>query len=162
MQCLNCGKEVASNARSCKFCKADLEVLPDISPDEMLQMLKDAGLDEVAQEQLRKLAEETDSPDEFANALMLGDCPKCGSKKVEDCGEVEGVEDLTVGQCLDCGLRWCSECGYHLKKDELECPHWRVCKVCPDEEDCPHILDATECKKVVKWMKSAGVARREA
>ncbi len=160
MQCLNCGKEVVSTARNCPFCKADLEVMPDIPPDELLQMLKDAGLDEVTQEHLRLLADETDSPDEFANALLLGDCPACGSKKVEDCGEVEGINDLTVGRCLDCGVRWCAECGYHLKKDELECPHWDVCHKCADEDDCPHILDATECKKVAKWMKSAGVTRR--
>lgn len=154
MLCLNCGKKVASTATSCKFCKMKFEAQPQLDHDELVQLLNDAGVDADLQEEMRQLAQDAGSADEFANSIFLGDCPKCGSKKVENCDEVKGIENVTVGHCLDCGLFWCSECGYHLKKGEKECPHWKVCGKCPDEDDCPYIVDATECEKVATWSRT--------
>ncbi len=37
------------------------------------------------------------------------------------------------------------------------CPHWTACVDCKAEEDCPYVVDTTECPKVRKWMQSMGL-----
>ena len=157
MICWNCGKEVPKGAKSCKHCESKIEDLPDISPAELGPMLAAAGLTEDMLKEMRELAGEAKSADEFANMMFVGDCPKCGSKNVGNCEETRGIEDVTVGRCFDCGLMWCAECGYQLKKGETGCPHWAICKACPQDEDCPFVADTSGCPKVAGWMESVGL-----
>lgn len=161
MICWNCGKEVPKGAKSCKHCESKVEDLPDMSPEELGQMLTAAGVDENMLKEIRELAGKAGSAEEFANAIFIGDCPKCGSHNVGNCEETRGIEDVTVGRCFDCGLLWCAECGYELKKGDTGCPHWALCKDCVQQEDCPFVVDTTECPTVGKWMASVGLPRRE-
>ena len=161
MICWNCGKEVPKGAKSCKFCESKIDDLPAMSPDELGQLLAASGMDEDTMEGMRRLVDEVGSAEEFANAIFVGDCPKCGSRNVGNCEETRGIENVTVGRCFDCGLFWCTECGYELKKDDTNCPHWTVCEACGEEEACPFMADMTECPKVGEWMESVGLLRGE-
>ena len=74
------------------------------------------------QEGLFTLIEKHDNVDEFISAVMVGECPKCGSEKTRDAEDIKSMDDATVGVCMDCGYVWCLECGEPL--DEWPCPHW--------------------------------------
>jgi len=79
MICWNCGKEVPKGARSCKYCESKVEDLPDMSREELGQMLTAAGVDENILKKISEHAGKAGSEEEFADAIFGGDCPKCGS-----------------------------------------------------------------------------------
>lgn len=157
MICLNCGKEVPDKARSCKHCESKIDHDFPLKVEDLQKILLESGLTPEMLEEMGHEARKHNSAQEYANAIFVGTCPKCGSENVSDCDEMDGVEDVTVGRCFDCGLFWCTECGYQLKKGEKHCPHWTACDGCKEEEDCPHIVDTTQCPRVRKWMQSMGL-----
>ena len=70
-----------------------------------------------------------DTPPALISSLMVGNCPKCESKKTTDCENEMGINDICVGKCVQCGYLWCLECG---KKYEGKCCSCMGC--CPHEE----------------------------
>jgi hypothetical protein len=79
------------------------------------------------QDYFQKAFKQTSTLDGFLSALMVGNCPSCGSTKTRDCDE-SPLHDITVGICLDCHHMWCLECGYKLIT--WPCPHWEICDEC--------------------------------
>ncbi len=93
--------------------------------------------------------------DFFISQIMVGDCPKCGSKNTHDCegpdfyldsnspkqvvktgsecGVARELEDPTIGHCDSCDHLWCIECGSMLAIDDKACGHWAVCEECSKE-----------------------------
>lgn len=106
------------------------------------------------QDYLKKIVEESPSEEQFITAIMVGECPKCGSANTVDCDEIQGIEDPTLGLCRNCGYFWCLECGFHLISGII-CGHWEICKECgvdKDEfEDCG--IPLWECEDIKKWLE---------
>lgn len=108
---------------------------------------------------LKKCFEETTTEEEFLSAILVGDCPECGSKRTIDCTDIEGVDDPTLGLCKDCGYFWCIECGSRLISS-FNCGHWEVCDKCNEKKDefgaCG--VMAWECERIDEWlMKDSSV-----
>ena len=123
MKCWNCKRESPKGARVCVHCEASLE---DVPSAEEIRAVKEARkqLPPEALEEMRKLAMGADSADEFANQIMVGDCPKCGGSNTGDCDKDPEIENILVGRCYDCGQYWCTDCGRLLKRTALHCPCW--------------------------------------
>lgn len=95
------------------------------------------------QKELRKALEEStaESGEEFSSEILIGPCPRCGSKKTRDCERIVGIDDPTIGFCKSCGFLWCSECGSPLRSSII-CGHWEICNNCGNLKDedgfCEH------------------------
>lgn len=68
------------------------------------------SLDEETRKFLISQMEKATDVREFTRAIMVGDCPKCGSAKTVDGDDLPGG-NICVGTCLSCGYSWCLECG---------------------------------------------------
>ncbi len=62
--------------------------------------------------------------EEFANRILVGPCPNCGSEQTGDCEADPEINDLLVGRCYECGQLWCTECGNALTRKNLQCDCW--------------------------------------
>jgi hypothetical protein len=156
MKCWNCDKEIPAGAKSCKFCEAKVKRdEPDISPKEAMSALQAAGLTGEMLDEMKELARNAETAEEFADSIFIGNCPKCGSEEVANCEETSEIEDVTVARCFGCGLFWCSECGYEMKAGETECPHWKLCEACAEQEDCPYLMETDGCPKIAEWLEAA-------
>ena len=160
MICENCGKEIPDRAKSCQYCEATVDDELDMAPGEIMGALEAAGLNEEMLGEMKELAKKAGTAEEFADMIFIGSCPKCGSDNVANCEETRGIEDETVARCFQCGLIWCAECGHELKAGEAECPHWNICAKCEQEEDCPHIMETSECPQIAQWVKSTTASRK--
>lgn len=105
------------------------------------------GIDPKAHLEAMRIREEAEN---FANRLMIGNCPRCGSERTKDCAEVVGLEDPLINSCLGCGFMWCNECGHELIGND--CPHWTVCDGCEKQDEkgsCPSYgPDISECPSI--------------
>jgi len=118
--------------------------------DEILRIW--ASLPKDIQETLKKAVDESSAvtEEQFIAEIMIGECPKCGSKNTKDCEEIEGIEDLTVGLCMNCGFLWCSECGRPLVHG-TSCKHWEICDECEEADEMGMCdIDPIECEKLNK------------
>ena len=118
--------------------------------DEILRIW--ASLPKDIQETLKKAVDESSAvtEEQFIAEIMIGECPKCGSKNTKDCEEIEGIEDLTVGLCMNCGFLWCSECGRPLVHVTY-CKHWEICDECEEADEMGMCdIDPIECEKLNK------------
>jgi hypothetical protein len=79
----------------------------------------DAWLDK-----LERMASDAPAAERFADVVMVGLCPSCGSDATSDCEDAPGIDDLTVGICTSCIHLWCLECGTALSFREPSCPNW--------------------------------------
>jgi len=153
MQCYNCKKTIPDGAKCCLHCEADQSNAPDLSQEEMeaavalLEQAMPGTLDE-----LRSMANQCSTAEEFANALFVGDCPSCKSNEVGTFEEVVGVENPTVARCFSCSHIWCTECYQPLKDPKTDCGHWTVCDIC-GKEDCEFLGASHECPKVAAWIE---------
>jgi len=123
MNCWNCGYVVEENTKVCRRCEADQTGHEGVDPE----ALKDTAsqLESIAPgaiEALRELAGQHGTAEDFANAILVGNCPECGSYKVGDCDDDPDYHNTFLGRCFACGNVWCTECGYKLKKGEKKCP----------------------------------------
>ncbi len=118
------------------------------------------------QESLKELAKKASSPEEFANMIMVGNCPFCESENTYD-GIGASLDDPTVGSCLDCKKSWCFECGYEVK--DWPCSHWSICEECDfylsDQNEifeCKAELEPSECSIIKEKMDEAnlGLAKK--
>jgi hypothetical protein len=124
MRCWNCGKAVSEKARVCKHCEADLTEAPSAEEAaavmELLEQMPPDVLGELG-DAMRSSA----SAEEFANLIMVGPCPSCGSKQTGDCEADPEIDDLLVGRCFECGQLWCCECGKTLTPENPHCDCWK-------------------------------------
>jgi hypothetical protein len=123
MRCWNCGNVVSKKARVCKHCEADLTEAPSAEEAAAVMEL----LAEMPPEALAQLGEairESSSAEEFANRIMVGSCPSCGSDQTGDCDADPEINELLVGRCFECGHLWCTECGKAIARVRLHCDCW--------------------------------------
>ncbi len=111
------------------------------------------NIPEEARDELMRLAEESDSEDEFVRAVFVGDCPSCGSSETAMPEGPDGEEDLTVGVCKACSHVWCLECDHELAPGE-SCGHWDICENCEDLEDESGICSTSpdQCDIIQTWL----------
>jgi hypothetical protein len=123
MRCWNCGRAVSEKARVCGRCEADLTEAPSAEEEAAVRELLEQLPPEVLAE-LGQAMSESDSAVEFANRIMVGPCPSCGSEQTGDCEADPNVSELLVGRCYECGHVWCSECGNSLTQKKLHYECW--------------------------------------
>ncbi len=140
MKCWNCGKTLPKDATTCGYCEKKQDDLSGelvrlqemaktvgLSPKEqeelenLLEVLHTAidRLDENTKQELQQLVEDSETAEEFAAAIFVGSCPKCGSSETEDCEEVIKIEDPFVGRCKKCSTLFCTECGRIHEGDKI-------------------------------------------
>lgn len=127
MNCWSCQKEIPASAKRCPHCEAKVEEEPTA---EEIASVQDA-LSEMNPELLQELRDAFDKSttgEEFVNAIMIGDCPKCESSKTGDCENDPDIEDPCVARCFACGQLWCPDCGEFFdgvaKATSHDCPAW--------------------------------------
>ena len=123
MRCWNCGHKVRRKAQVCGHCEADLTEAP--TPEEeaaVLELLEQMPPDVLAQ--MVATMSESDGAEEFANLIMVGECPNCGTDQTGDCDADPEIDNILVGRCYQCGQLWCTECGNTLKSNNLRCDCW--------------------------------------
>lgn len=125
MRCWNCGRKLPEMAKVCGFCEATVGGEPTEQEEAVVRdLLKQMPPEAFAA--LRAAFESSDTAEDFANRIMEGDCPKCGSQETGDFGtdpEI-GEEGILVGRCYRCGQLWCTECGRLLERDAPFCECW--------------------------------------
>jgi hypothetical protein len=123
MRCWNCGRKVTKKARVCGHCEADLTEAPSAEETAAVrEFLEQMPADVFAE--LRDVMSDCSSADEFANRIMVGECPICGSLQTGDCEDDPEINELLVGRCYECGHLWCTECGNALKRTNPRCVCW--------------------------------------
>lgn len=128
MKCWNCGKRIPDTAKACQYCEALVEEEP--SPEEaaaVLELLE--RMDPEVISDMRRVFEESKDGEDFANRILVGPCPRCGSSDTGDCDADPEINDIRVGRCFECGQLWCCVCDQLFAKDQLHC------RDCPAEED---------------------------
>ena len=68
--------------------------------------------------------ENSETANDFADHIFVGDCPKCGSEHTGNCDADPEIEELLVGRCYQCGQLWCTECGRLLDRNSPSCECW--------------------------------------
>jgi hypothetical protein len=123
MKCWNCLKALPETAQACPFCEAAVEDEP--TPEEMaaVQGLLNQMPSEALTE-LQALIEQSTTAQEFANAIFVGECPKCAGSETGDCESDPEIDNLLVGRCYQCGVLFCSDCHKLLDPKTPDCPCW--------------------------------------
>jgi hypothetical protein len=123
MRCWNCGRKVSKKVRFCGHCEADLSEAPTTEDEAAVgELLEQMPPDVLAE--LRDAMRESPSATEFANLIMVGPCPVCGSKQTSDCEADPEIGELLTGRCYECGHLWCTECGKTLTRKKPQCECW--------------------------------------
>lgn len=116
-------RNVPKNAKVCGHCEAKIETAP--TEDEIQaaqQFLHDLPPDLL--KELQATFAESATAEEFADRILVGPCPKCGSDETGDCEDDPEIGELLVGRCFQCGQLWCTECDKLLTVKKPECPCW--------------------------------------
>jgi hypothetical protein len=123
MRCWNCGKKIPDKAKVCGFCEAAVPAEPTkeekAAVEDILGQMPPEALDE-----LRAAFAGSDTAEEFADRIFVGDCPECGSATTGNCEADPAIGELLVGCCYQCGQLWCTECGRLLERNSPSCPCW--------------------------------------
>jgi len=123
MNCWNCGYVIEPNTKVCRRCEADQTEHDDIDPESVKEVVALAeSISPGLLDTLQQLADGHDTAEDFANAILIGPCPECGSEKVGDCDSDPDYENPLLGRCFSCGHVWCPDCGYKIKPGEKKCP----------------------------------------
>jgi hypothetical protein len=123
MRCWNCGHAVSKKARVCGHCEADLREAPSAEEEAaVMELLEQMPPDVLAE--LGEAMSKSTSAGEFANRIMVGPCPSCGSEQTGDCEADPEINELLAGRCYECGHLWCTECGNGLTRKRLRCDCW--------------------------------------
>jgi hypothetical protein len=120
MKCPNCGKKIPDAAAVCQFCELAVGSEPTAAEIAMVEEMLTQMDPEMIQE-LQTAFEESGTAEEFANRLLVGDCPKCGSHETGNCGSDPEIDDPSVGRCFKCGQLWCTFCDKLLEKSSPVC-----------------------------------------
>ena len=83
MRCWNCGKSDPETAKVCQFCEAAVEAGADGGGEGTGRGL----LTQCCRERWRLQAafEQSETAEDFANRILVGDCPQCGSTETGNC-----------------------------------------------------------------------------
>jgi hypothetical protein len=123
MRCWDCGRAVSEKARVCGHCEADLAEAPSAeAAAAVMELLERMPADLRAQ--LNEAMTESASALEFANRIMVGRCPNCGSEQTGDCDADPEINEILVDRCYECGQLWCGQCGNALTRECLYCDCW--------------------------------------
>jgi len=108
---------------------------------------------EEARDELVRLAEDSESEDEFVRAVFVGDCPRCASDETGMTEGPDGEEDLTVGICKACDYVWCLECDQELTPG-TPCGHWDICESCEEMDNESGICTTSpaDCDVIQTWL----------
>jgi hypothetical protein len=123
MKCWNCQREIPETAKICVHCEEP--VMPEPSAEEMeaaRELLEQLPPEAVAE--LHEAIMSSSTANEFADRILVGDCPKCNSSKTGDCEDDPEIAELLVGRCYDCGQLWCTECCRLLDTAAPVCECW--------------------------------------
>jgi hypothetical protein len=123
MRCFNCHSELPENAKVCARCEAAVIEKPSEEEMEAAAALLEQLPPEVAAD-LYDVLLESSTADEFADRILVGDCPRCDGHNTSDCEDDPDIGEPLVGRCYDCGQLWCTECGRLLQPAAHECPCW--------------------------------------
>jgi hypothetical protein len=121
--CWNCGQRIPAKAKACQFCEAEVA---RGNSEEDTRIVRDI-LEQMPQEaldQLQAAFDECGTAEEFANRIMVGECPRCGSPETGNCDSDPDIGELLVGRCYQCGQLWCTECGQLLDRNSPACECW--------------------------------------
>jgi len=154
MRCWNCDKEIPDDAKACQYCEALTELAPSEeemeSVEEVLSML-----DDESREAIEAALDGCESAEEFANRIMVGECPTCGSAEVGDCGDDPTIDNICLGRCFNCGQMWCLDCGELLEKEQTACAHEEICDRCDqNREDEPCEIFPADCPIIIEWLET--------
>jgi hypothetical protein len=123
VRCFNCNHELPQNAKFCPVCEAPVEPEPTAEElDAVRAALENLPPDLMAQ--FHKVISESATAEEFADRILVGDCPTCGSSQTGDCENDPDINAILIGRCYDCGQLFCTECGRLMKPNEIECECW--------------------------------------
>jgi hypothetical protein len=123
MRCWNCGKKIPDTAKVCRFCEAAVDEEPTESEKDLVRGLL-GNMPPEAMDELRAAFESSETAEDFADRIFVGDCPKCGSEDTGNCDADPEIEELLVGRCYQCGQLWCTECRRLLERDSPSCECW--------------------------------------
>jgi hypothetical protein len=124
MRCWNCGREIPEAVRACQFCEAAVEPEPSEEEKEAVRELL-GQIPPEALEELRSAFQQSATAEEFADRILVGECPQCGSLETGNCENDPEIGELLVGRCFQCGQLWCTECGRLLEPDSASCACWQ-------------------------------------
>jgi hypothetical protein len=123
MRCWNCRKKIPDTAKVCQFCEAAVRDMPTEEEEAVARGL----LEQLPPEALNELLsafEVSNTAEEFADRIFVGDCPRCGSEQTGNCEADPEIGELLVGRCYHCGQLWCTECGRLLEPGSPSCECW--------------------------------------
>lgn len=123
MRCWNCGKRIPDKAKVCGFCEAAVQEEPTQEEQERVSNLLSEMPADVLDE-LRAAFQHSDTAEEFADSILVGNCPKCGSEETGNCEADPEIGELLVGRCYRCGQLWCTECRRLLEGNSPSCECW--------------------------------------
>jgi hypothetical protein len=136
MRCWNCNRDIPPTAKACVHCEAPVMEEPTAEEMEAACALLEQMPPEVAAE-FQQLFLESDTAEEFADRIMVGNCPACDSHNTGNCANDPDIGELLVGRCFNCGQLWCTECCRLLEPQAAVCPCW-------EEDDLPEVLDGAD------------------
>lgn len=123
MRCWNCNREMPATATACAHCESP--VMPEPSAEEfevVSEMLQKMPPDLLAE--FCEILKGSATAEEFADRILVGECPKCGSQKTGNCENDSDINHLLVGRCYECGQLFCAECLKLLKVEAPTCKCW--------------------------------------
>jgi hypothetical protein len=129
MRCWNCNREIPRQAKVCVHCEAPVMEEPT---EEEMQGAADL-LEQLPPETAAELHQaflDSATAEEFADRILVGNCPKCDGVNTSHCENDPEIGELLVGRCYDCGQLWCTECGRLLEPQAAVCECW-------NEEESP-------------------------
>ncbi len=134
MRCPNCKRPIPETAKICAHCEMPVSAEPTREEmDAAKEFLDQLPPDALAE--LHQVFAGSESADDFANRILVGECPKCGSENTGDCEEDPEIDEMLVGRCYDCGQLWCTECRRALKAKDAICECWEDDEELIDEDD---------------------------
>lgn len=125
--CWSCDRKLPQYAVRCMHCEAKVEDAP--GPEEAEMLMEFLGdMDPSLMDEIRRMAMESESGDDFVNRLMVGPCPTCDSDDTGDCENDPEIDDPCIGRCFECSQLFCCDCD-ELFIDTKEavghnCPMW--------------------------------------
>jgi hypothetical protein len=158
MRCWSCGKTIPDDAKMCPNCEVPVEEEPTADELEAVEGLLSQMPADV-RSQIQDALERSSTAEEFANRLMVGDCPGCGSSDTGDCENDLDVNDICVGRCFQCGQLWCLDCGETFAKGQVRCS--RADQHEAEYDEAFRAVDESRPKPKKKRKKKGKAAKQE-
>src|SRR5262249_36648943 len=109
MRCWNCDRKIPPDAKICSHCEAPVTAAQSAEEIEAVRDILE-HLPPEAEAELNQAFLDSTTAEEFADRILVGNCPKCDSRNTGNCENDPEISELLVGRCYDCGQFWCTEC----------------------------------------------------